>query len=483
MTCQPCAGGARPLCVATTLIALALMTAPGAVHAQDDTVVFVHGLKSNGGTWDSVAPRLQNQLQLRALRPTLGWYLSYADQVGELDAYMAFRGVTGAGAVTHSNGGVVVREYLRTHASAPRINRHVTVATPHHGARLAYSALTGAVTRWGDSLFKKIRAPVDFYVNEDPNFDLLGAGSLVRSAAGTLSYMFGIIGEFVAELGYFPPGFSPVPVMAQLQPGSSTFNTLNGSAAISSEAASTLARVSISTRTDPRRIPFALFSKDWRKLETTRQWAMTAANILFLHYQNHPDVWLRSRAHLWLDMYWALFDINAQWQLLIGALAVQGGFITFLGNDGVVTGLSSEYPNYTRNIVITEDINHNQQTRSARVGAELRTVLTQDFAIQPRQGSSTGPITVTIAGPTTIKPTSPCSWQASASGGFPPYSYLWVRSGQPVGTGTVYTAGMDGFTSFTLLLEVRDGYDQFAWKQILVNSSPGAAECMIVEGD
>lgn len=79
---------------------------------------------------------------------------------------------------------------------------------------------------------------------------------------------------------------------------------------------------------------------------------------------------------------------------------------------------------------------------------------------------------VSIGGPSRVKPNTTCMWWATVSGGTPPYTYSWYRNGYPVGNGDyVYVA--TGTTNFTMALTVQDRYEQTgsASRGITVTSS------------
>lgn len=130
---------------ATSMIALRLITCafivmPMASNAQEQSAAFVHGLQSNGETWDVMRPALNQELWMLGIAPSLKSYRTYGEQADNLHTALGSR--TNAISISHSNGGVVTRRYL-THHSAPRINRHLSIGSPHYGAPLAANALNG----------------------------------------------------------------------------------------------------------------------------------------------------------------------------------------------------------------------------------------------------------------------------------------------------------------------------------------------------
>lgn len=84
------------------VVVLLLALGTGRVAAQDQPLVFVHGLGGAGSNWSFVAPAIQNQFQVFALTPSLGGGAVYSSQAGALHTTLA--GYLGVAGVSHSNG-------------------------------------------------------------------------------------------------------------------------------------------------------------------------------------------------------------------------------------------------------------------------------------------------------------------------------------------------------------------------------------------
>src|SRR6185503_6571686 len=116
----------------TGLAVLVLVStmAPGA-RAQDRPVVFIHGLRATGETWQTAADALQQQLALQAHRPNPSWVDTFQDQAAQV--HNEIGGLPSSTiAVGHSNGGLVARQWSRMHY----LDGLVTLGTPNHGAPL-----------------------------------------------------------------------------------------------------------------------------------------------------------------------------------------------------------------------------------------------------------------------------------------------------------------------------------------------------------
>ena len=111
-------------------IVCVIMLMPCVATAQTP-VVFVHGLKSSGGTWRDAADRLSSRFAIQPYRPDLSWSRPYDEQADELQRLNSNL-PSSTIAVGHSNGGIVAREWSRRHS----VGGIVTIGTPHIGAPL-----------------------------------------------------------------------------------------------------------------------------------------------------------------------------------------------------------------------------------------------------------------------------------------------------------------------------------------------------------
>lgn len=244
--------------------------------------------------------------------------------------------------------------------------------------------------------------------------------------------------------------------------------------------------MSLATRVSPFRMPAELLAVDPALFEGIRFVLMDLAVAMYYYYRDHPDLLLSVNAYRWSQMFWALYDINAVWQYMIGALISYRVFdMEWVSNDGVVHWFTSRYPNATNVVELaTPEINHLQQLAREAVRNEVGFAVAGDFGIALRGSGGGGggggppPFTGSITGPTEISPMAECSWVASPSGGTAPYSYQWYRNGALVGTAADYTDGMNGASSFTLSLRVTDSVGAIRTDEIIV-SNTGFGECLL----
>jgi pimeloyl-ACP methyl ester carboxylesterase len=133
-------------------VALSLSAAAGAA-GQSVPATFLHGLASAGSTWTHTSDSLAGVYTIVASRPTigrgaicghvptLGGFTSLPDQAAELNQLITQSGTI---LVAHSAGGLVGRWYIGPQFGGPqRVNRLLTVGTPHRGAPLAQRVLRG----------------------------------------------------------------------------------------------------------------------------------------------------------------------------------------------------------------------------------------------------------------------------------------------------------------------------------------------------
>jgi pimeloyl-ACP methyl ester carboxylesterase len=146
-----------------------LVAAPLPAFGQIDTVVLVHGLGESGFWFNPLSDHLVNYYgSVHIRKPNLSSVSGYALQAQQLRDSLGIGAGQGA-AIGHSNGGVVVREYVRQ-GTPVKLNRHLTIGTPHQGAQLAASALGGWITVWTFTLSATIYEPMAYYSQNDPDW-------------------------------------------------------------------------------------------------------------------------------------------------------------------------------------------------------------------------------------------------------------------------------------------------------------------------
>ncbi len=111
--------------------------------AAGPVVLLQHGFVNNGAVWFFTARALEaDGFRVFAVdQPTFVSIEAMADHLAaRVDAVLALTGATQLTLVAHSMGGLIARAYLRRYGNA-RIERLITMGSPHHGTFHAYLAL------------------------------------------------------------------------------------------------------------------------------------------------------------------------------------------------------------------------------------------------------------------------------------------------------------------------------------------------------
>jgi pimeloyl-ACP methyl ester carboxylesterase len=217
---------------ASLTICLVALVSPAAAQ-QTVPVVFVHGFKSSGGTWEAAAARLQSQLAIQPYRPTSRWQDGYSTQANQLHSLLPSL-PSSTVLVGHSNGGIVSRQLSRSRSSAAII----TTSTPHTGAPIARNA----------SLFVGYNLGIF-----DRTSDISNAWGYLENPWTWILWEIADVVDNAVQIGYdsvFYLGATlgvdiALPVWQEMRPGSSFLLDLNSDSNKAREASSIPTRVGI----------------------------------------------------------------------------------------------------------------------------------------------------------------------------------------------------------------------------------------------
>ncbi len=471
-----------------------VMPMPETVRAQTTDAVFVHGAMQSGHEWQFIVPDLEANHPLLGYAPTLTSDQTYDVQATQLAQRLSttYPGQSDVAAITHSNGGVVLRKYLQN-TSSPVVDRHLSLGSPHRGAYLAQAILDGTLPYWALNLAWEITSTVGWFAfNDDIDWPTLWFGGTPGPIIELLSsdfYDFLVLGlplAFKDELGFLAVskfGGPTTALVAQMSPFSSTFAQLNSSASLAAEAAALSGgRVSISTSFEPSLAPYMAVTGNqsfgrFKALawENVRQDLAIFAYDAYFYYLGHANPQLSGNAYKWWDLWFALSLIPSDWEYFVGS----GG----LGqHDGIVPWVSSAHPGSTANYELPyvqtwvhhyeqqDDVpNHNNDTFRILMSNAIDADLGIEFPPPPPP-----PLASSISGPTSVRPGEACAWSAVTSGGLGPYSYQW--SGVLSGSASQFLGSVP--QSGWLNLTVTSADQQQASSQVYVSVSGSAPECV-----
>ncbi|MCS6995502.1 MAG: alpha/beta fold hydrolase [Casimicrobiaceae bacterium] len=106
-------------------------------------VLLQHGYLNNGAVWWRMVRALEaaGHVVFTIDQPLYGPIEAYADRLAiRIDAVLGATGRTQLTLIGHSMGGLIIRSYLARYG-AQKVDRVLTIGSPHHGSRLAFLAL------------------------------------------------------------------------------------------------------------------------------------------------------------------------------------------------------------------------------------------------------------------------------------------------------------------------------------------------------
>lgn len=127
-------------------------------------ILLIHGFFASRGFWYWIKKKLEARGWVVAtitLRPVLGDIDGYVSMVGDrVESVLTEAAAKQVILVGHSMGGLVARAYLRNRGTQ-RVARLVTLASPHHGTRLAVLGLgeNARQMRIGSDWLKALNSP------------------------------------------------------------------------------------------------------------------------------------------------------------------------------------------------------------------------------------------------------------------------------------------------------------------------------------
>lgn len=186
---------------------------PDPVPGAAIPILLVHGYVCNRGIWKTMrallAARIGNPIFTISLEPPLARIDEYVGQldarVGEICAGTSHQQVV---LVCHSMGGLVARTWIARHGGDTRVAKLITLASPHHGTKLARFGVGRNVRQmkygneWllklaADECAKTVGVPVVSIYTENDNLvyppesaELPGATNIKLARVGHVSLQF-----------------------------------------------------------------------------------------------------------------------------------------------------------------------------------------------------------------------------------------------------------------------------------------------------
>jgi predicted alpha/beta hydrolase family esterase len=384
---------------------LAVLAVGSVASAQDRPVVFVHGVGSGPETWQEAAGRLQTRLQIAPERAQVSWWQSLESQGSEMDA--RFGRLPGSTvAVGHSLGGLVARQWRRSH----QLEGVITLGTPNRGAPIA-----NHINEWvgfNDSLFGAVGNV--FYWLGNVSYDQWWW--VYSAVEGSLNWG-GYIADFAIYHLLVEMGMQyGVPFVQEVYVGSPYLDDLNRGAGW--EAATIPSRVGIVNTASEywRGGPFRLKNPDYAgELSIITSTAAAALDYWGFHIYAEADA-LDWQAHslaagLWDAAFW-LWNFDEFWcRATSDDRPIWAGHC--FPNDGFVPAWSQFYPEATVNFEVNGGPVHTQET--GNFDEYIYAALTNFMHVPQRGGGPTEPPPTPFPPPP--PPPSPTPGPGPGSGG------------------------------------------------------------------
>lgn len=369
-------------------LAIAVLIAAAAPAAAQQPVEFNHGFAAQGSAWVPTANLLRDEFEIETLTPTTQFGARFDVQSAQLRSHLDAWGRTGVIGMAHSNGGIVARNYTHLTGYGSRLNRLMTIGTPHRGAPIAQNLLNGRAPRYFGFMAGSIAGAFDFYFNNDPDWRIHPVVDwFTQNAFEAVHYLGMALGHGSAFVGF---GFGQAfPATQDEIPGSTWITQFNDPYYTHSlEPAVLYRRVGVATQVNPNGALFRLISSDPRGWRFAQAIAASAALDLYNYYRNHWDWWLAAHADYWLNAYWYIALLDVAWADFTGALvSFNGWYARVSASDAFIPGWSSQYPNASvqYNMYLPYyDISHSEQMDHSATRNKFRSVLANDFGVPKR---------------------------------------------------------------------------------------------------
>ena len=441
-------------------------------------VVFQHGYRADGPSWNPVPQNLQNTLHVQSRAWTTDWKEPLSTQASVLHGLMTAENLPDSTImVGHSNGGLI----SRTLSLDRNLRAVITVGTLHKGAPLAQSVLNGDVQGWG-ALVGGFAANVwNYYyglcTGREPQDDFGFCHAALSGAAYQMFIGTVIVAAPTVQL------FADQGVIHNMTPASSFIGFLNTDENLQREAQAIPGRFAIGSQLPPYDYPYVFFrgtvpdeAYEW-SIAADAAMTIQALAVGFYDYYHDPDDPLEADkiagAPLWgLSAGW-LIGADISWCAMIGA--IDG--LNCQPSDGIVPLDRQRWSGAVPLDIVGPA--HQQEKQSSHFFERLRIILSQELQVPPNPTPPPPPppsFSASISGSSVVAPMEACTWSAQTSGGSAPFTYLWWINGAYAGnTQTIWFTNEGG--PFTVDVVITDNNSQTATASLSVGIQPGAP-CM-----
>jgi len=286
-------------------------------------------------------------------------------------------------------GGVVTRDYKRQYGANAKINRVITIGSPHLGANILVNVENGNIAylaSWGLT-----------QVSKGPLFSLG-----YPAAIPTLNYTFSQLAPIVTNIAYVESGYS---ALAHLKPGSSYLTTLNNTSETFQRAGIYGAEY---WHRPIRTIGSFLGNENgwvngWNtgvniyySVSYVYAWYFYYYYDLFIYYLNHfqyipqllyTALYYANASNLWYDGFLTTYYyFDAIYDIYLGVPYIVSNGIPYLqsGSDGIISIPSQKYPNVISDWnYMAEGANHAEERSNNNVAFRSRDILDR-WGIQRR---------------------------------------------------------------------------------------------------
>jgi pimeloyl-ACP methyl ester carboxylesterase len=480
-----CAQRARWMVFFLTMVVSPLVIPAGAQLPYDRTS-FLNGFASDSLIWTtggyniaSPVNYLGEAILLRGIRnPNVSKSLRYAQQLDAVAPAISAEGQHVL--VGHSLGSLIARGlYVNRPETRPHISGIVTIAAPHQGTPLANNAAE-AVRFFGDvqrrvndgilavQIESIVFVTLGYFLPQPVHSIFIDIAMFVLNSASDASISLG-------DLVNLPK----VPALPDLSPDSGVVQNLNSHY---DDASLPRANIygTIPFKHAALRIVTSAQGKDWAFNGTVASFnqGLTAFNVC--KYVGYATIVLSRQGRACAYARKVLKRIDERWVKYVNGSDAFGSprYVPF---DGIVPNERSHYPspNALAYDIGIDGVNHQNIYNTKKGLDQVAEGMRRIGMVQT--GSPPPPLpSVSISGPTEIRPGAVCTWYASVGDGTPPYSYGWTNDGMPVGNDYSYTgskgAGSTG-SSFLVRVLVTDAVGAQGAREITVSENSSADLC------